>query len=97
MSQSQCGVTLSGRLPVTALVSRYLTNKLIGPGPLLMRQVPKDPRLSPSGHAASWLHSVLAAVSSCYPQHEGRLSRHYSPLRHSTQAPKGPFSFDLHA
>ncbi len=26
--------TLSGRLPVVALVSRYLTNKLIGRGPL---------------------------------------------------------------
>ena len=27
-------VTLSGRLPVVALVSRYLTNKLIGRGPI---------------------------------------------------------------
>ena len=31
-------MTLSGRLPVIALVSRYLTNKLIGREPLLERQ-----------------------------------------------------------
>ena len=30
-------VTLSGRLPVVALVSRYLTNKLIGRGPISHR------------------------------------------------------------
>ncbi len=29
--------TLSGRLPIGALVSRYLTNKLMGRGPLLKR------------------------------------------------------------
>ncbi len=29
--------TLSGRLPIEALVSRYLTNKLMGRGPLLKR------------------------------------------------------------
>ncbi len=38
-------VTLSGRLPVVALVSRYLTNKLMGRRPLCERQVPKDPHL----------------------------------------------------
>ena len=31
--------TLSGRLPVIALVSHYLANKLIGREPLLKRQV----------------------------------------------------------
>ncbi len=31
-------MTLSGRLPVIALVSHYLTNKLIGREPLLKRQ-----------------------------------------------------------
>ncbi len=31
-------MTLSGRLPVIALVSRYPTNKLIGREPLLKRQ-----------------------------------------------------------
>ncbi len=38
-------VTLLGRLPVVALVSHYLTNKLIGPELLRSRQVPKDPHL----------------------------------------------------
>ncbi len=36
---------LSDQLPVEALVSRYLTNKLMGRGFLSKRQVPKDPRL----------------------------------------------------
>ena len=34
---------LSVRLPVIALVSRYLTNKLIGLGPLLERKHLYDP------------------------------------------------------
>ncbi len=36
---------LSVPVPVEALVSRYLTNKLIGHGPLSDRKVPKDPHL----------------------------------------------------
>ncbi len=36
---------LSDQLPVVALVSRYLTNKLMGRGLIPLRQVPKDPRL----------------------------------------------------
>ncbi len=39
-------VTLSGRLPIVALVSRYLTNKLIGRGPISMRQVRRSPPLA---------------------------------------------------
>ena len=31
-----------------------------------------------------------------YPKHQGRLSTRYSPVRHFTQIPKVPFSFDLH-
>ncbi len=42
-----CGNTLSGPVPVVALVSRYLTNKLIGLGSLHEREVPKDPRFLP--------------------------------------------------
>ncbi len=41
--------TLSGRLPVVALVSHYLTNKLMGSRPLLCRQVPKEPHLCYKG------------------------------------------------
>ena len=37
--------TLSGRLPVFALVSRYLTNQLIGHEPLLKRIAPFTSRL----------------------------------------------------
>ncbi len=39
MSQSQCGRSPSqARLPVVALVSHYLTNKLIGRGLILHRR-----------------------------------------------------------
>ena len=37
ISVPMCPSTLSGRIPIVALVSRYLTNKLIGRGPLLQR------------------------------------------------------------
>ncbi len=38
-------IVLSDQLPVVALVSRYLTNKLIGRGFIVKRRVPKDPQL----------------------------------------------------
>ena len=38
-------VVLSDQLPVLALVSRYLTNKLIGRKALLMRQARRSPAL----------------------------------------------------
>ena len=37
ISVPMCPSTLSGRIPIVALVSRYLTNKLIVRGPLLQR------------------------------------------------------------
>src|SRR5690606_35764257 len=38
-------VALSGRLPVVALVSRYLTNKLIGRGLILLRRSFRTPQM----------------------------------------------------
>ncbi len=55
--------SLSARLTVIALVSRYLTNKLIGLGPLLKRNQP----FTPEGD-----YRVLAVLSNCYPRLEGR-------------------------
>ncbi len=66
-------ITLSGRLPVVALVGRYPANKLIGRDLLPGRKVPKDPHLSPPGHAARWSYGVLAAVSSRYPPCRGQI------------------------
>ncbi len=40
-------VTLQGRLPIEALVSRYLTNKLIGHEPLCEREARRSPTLIP--------------------------------------------------
>ncbi len=49
-------ITLSGRLPIGALVSRYLTNKLIGRGLIQKRQVRRSP---------SFTHSVCTDRVSC--------------------------------
>ena len=76
--------TLSGLLPVVALVSHYLTNKLISRNRLLERRVPKDPHLYPADHAVRRDHQVLAGVSSCYPCLKGSLITCYSPVRRFT-------------
>ncbi len=75
--------TLSGRLPIEALVSHYLTNKLIGRGPLLKRLLVKK-KLSSLYHAILGQHSVLAPRWRGYPQFESRLPTCYSPVCHST-------------
>src|SRR5262245_57982871 len=45
----------------------------------------------PRGH-----YPVLASLSRSYPRVRGRLLTCYAPVRHFTQEPKLPFSFDLH-
>ena len=71
------GVTLSRPLPVLALVSRYLTNKLMGRWPLLERR----------GFSYQFLKmitsGVLAIVSNGCPPLQGRSPTRYSPVRHS--------------
>ncbi len=56
-----CPFSLSARVPVLALVSRYLTNKLMGREPLHERQVPKDPYLSPQDQEVLRANAVLAS------------------------------------
>ena len=57
-------IILSDQLPVVALVSRYLTNKLIGRGPISRRR-PKLPFGRPA--CAGRHRPVLAPVSRSYP------------------------------
>ncbi len=47
---------LSDQLPIVALVSRYLTNKLIGDGPIPKRHIPKD---------ASFMTPTEISATSC--------------------------------
>ena len=75
-------VTLSGRLPVEALVGHYPTNKLIGREHILRRKTFHTP---PCGNAS---HPVLITVSGGYPRAQGRLLTCYSPVRRSS-TPKG--------
>ena len=96
---------LSDRLTVIALVSLYLTNKLIVHGPLFAREVSEEvPSIYSSDHAISRDHPVLAAVSRGCPGHKGRLAKYYSPFRRSTRRTSHPegieiqaFALDLHA
>jgi hypothetical protein len=71
--------TLSGRLPVVALVGHHPTNKLIGRGP-----IPHRKSFPPPGHATSRKYSVLDPVSQAYPKVQGRSPTCYSPVRHSS-------------
>ena len=69
-------ITLSGRLPVIALVGHYPTNKLIGRGPILHRKTfhPNTCMLRS--------YPVLDPVSQAYPKVQGRSPTCYSPVRH---------------
>ena len=82
-------ITLSGRLPVVALVGHYPTNKLIGRGHILHRKTFQPP---PCGRSS---YPVLDPVSQAYPEVQGRLPTCYSPVRHSC-TPEGALPFDLH-
>ena len=82
-------VTLSGRLPVKALVGHYPTNKLIGREPIPGRKTFHPP---PCGRKS---YPVLAPVSEGYPKVRGRLLTCYSPVRRSS-TPEGAFPLDLH-
>ena len=55
----------------------------MGRGLILIRQLASRGRLSPKSSFRAY--PVLAAVSNCYPDYEGRLSTRYSPVRHSTR------------
>lgn len=84
-------VTLSGRLPVVALVSRYLTNKLIGREPIYNHYI----TLSTNTPCGDWSYPVLDPVSQAYPEVQGRSPTCYSPVRHSSISEE-TFPFDLH-
>ena len=70
-------IVLSDQLPVVALVSRYLTNKLIG-----RETIPKQRTISSSSHATRRGYSVLIRVSPGYPDLRGRFLTCYAPVRH---------------
>jgi hypothetical protein len=70
-------VVLSDQLPVVALVSRYLTNKLIG-----RETVPKRRTISSPRHATWRGYPVLDPLSRAYPSLRGRFLTCYSPVRH---------------
>ena len=70
-------IVLSDQLPVDALVSRYLTNKLIG-----RETLPEQRTISSVHHAVLGRYPVLARVSSSYPSLRGRFLTCYSPVRH---------------
>ena len=70
---------LSDPRPIVALVSRHLTNQLIGRNPL-PRHPPKWVFLP--GPTARGEYAVLSAVSRRYPPPEGRSVTRSAPVRH---------------
>src|SRR3712207_524838 len=71
-------IVLSDQLPVVALVSRHLTNKLIG-----REALPKRRSISSGDHAIPGGYPVLDQVSPAYPGLRGRFLTCYSPVRRS--------------
>ena len=80
-------IVLSDQLPVNALVSHYLTNKLIG-----REALPKRRSISSSDHAIRGRHLVLATVSHGCPSLRGRFLTCYAPVRHLVIARRRPRS-----
>ena len=58
-------IILSDQLGIVALVSHYLTNKLIPPGHIQSRKARRSPAFPRRAYA------VLAVVSNCYPPRLG--------------------------
>jgi hypothetical protein len=69
--------TLSGQLPIVALVGRYPPNQLIG------RKLPRSrpSRAYPRGHLHPRAHAVLAPLSEGYPPRPDRSLTRSSPVR----------------
>ncbi len=61
-------IILSDQLPIAALVSRYLTNKLMGRGLINGRQLSRRGHLFPRSPRTSWSYPVLAPVSRSCPR-----------------------------
>ena len=77
-------VALSGRLPVEALVSHYLTNKLIG------RELIHDRRSFPP---TPMQEQVISGISSCFQllsQSQGHIT-HVLLTRSPLVYPEGPY------
>ena len=73
-------IVLSDQLPVSALVSHYLTNKLIG-----REAIPKRRTISSIDHVVQRGYPVLIRVSSGYPGLRGRFLTCYAPVRRFPQ------------
>ena len=84
-------IVLSDQLPVDALVSRYLTNKLIG-----RETLPEHRSVSCTHHEVQAGYRVLIQVSLGYSHLRGRFLTCYSPVRHFPIETEVSGSFDLH-
>ncbi len=76
-------IVLSDPLRVIALVSRYLTNKLIRRDPLIGREHASRGPLWSLSQEKKRHYAVLARVSPGCPSPKDRLVTCYSPVRHS--------------
>ncbi len=85
-------IVLSDQLPVQALVSRYLTNKLMGRKSILSRDHRSEGLFPKRTFTILKAYRELAPLSRSCPRQKGRLFTCYAPVRHFTRSPKGTFS-----
>jgi hypothetical protein len=78
-------IALSGRLPIIALVGRYLTNQLIGRRTLSLPQALRSPGFT-FRIPAERSHAVLPLLSERYSPQRGRFPTRYSPVCHASLA-----------
>jgi hypothetical protein len=90
-------VVLSDQLPVVALVSRYLANKLIGRGPIGKRQVLRSPSLAPRGGPLDAVCGINPGFPGLSPtsRHVAHVLRTRPPLNCLDIATEA-IPFDLH-
>ena len=82
-------IILLDQLPIVDLVGHYPANYLMG-RELIFRCTALRSRTFLTDPVDPWAYPVLAVLSVCYPNPEGRLFTCYSPVRRSTQG-RSPF------
>ncbi len=90
-------IVLSDQLPVLALVSLYLTNKLIGRGLIMKRQARRSPAFIPTGCPVVITFGISLPFGKLFPTSRQitHVLRTRSPLKFANIAIRKP-SLDLH-
>jgi hypothetical protein len=89
ISVPMCPYTLSGRIPIVALVGRYPANKLMGRKVIL-----KCPKAFEKRRCRLHHYAVLAIRWDSYSPLQGRFLTCYSPVRRSVLLPRSTCMYE---